>query len=1125
MKRKHSRFVLALIAFSMLTSCGGNTFSSNALKKIELGSTKEEVERKLGKPHETSTSFGEKWYYFQDSFKSKYDKVKYLLENGDSEADFIKADKLYSEMEKMTYKFTMVKFDGNKSVSEVFYDSKHKYEESNDYATNEKIVSKVSLSISDIQYYVMNTDEDSSMKLINTNNKLSYEATFSDGSYIHSYAGGSKTTIEGNFATVTWKDDLSEYKVTKKANRIGTLDSEGNFTLEYSKGDIVLPDCISEITDEMFLNNTELTSIVLPNSIKKIGRNAFKGCTSLKSITIPSSVNTIGEYAFAGCRLLTSIEIPNSVTEIGDGMFYECSSLTSIRIPKAVTSIGNNVFEKCAKLTAVTIDKDSDLEKLGKNVFKDTKVKFNSLNEANYLSCGDNQKFALISINKDFKQNVINISDKTVVIADDAFDNSNVDIFFEKYEMNCKKIDSGYKLLSCGNENIKKIEIPNLVTSISYAALENCISLESITIPFVGENLDGTGDSKFEYIFGEDQVPSTLKEVFISGGNKIGNYAFAYCSLLVSIVIPNSVTSIGDYAFQGCRSIASIFIPNSVISIGEDAFRTSSNDSKYGENLFIYCEASNKPSGWHSNWCRDSAHVYWGYGIGLGNLLIEDEIVYIIDNGSAVVSGLSNVKTTINIPCQITLNEKVYSVKSLGDYSLSGVGRSAITSVTLGTSIVSIGNYAFSGCSALESIEIPNSVTSIGDFAFYYCSSLTSVFIPNSVTSIGDYAFYYCSSLTSIFIPNSVTSIGEFSFYGCVNLIIYCEEISQPSTWKDSWSWSRNEHEEWQYQIYWGITQENIIYQDGLQFLIVDGNAVVTGYTKEMTNTISIPSTITFNGNIYSVTSIGNKAFSKYSSLTSIDIPNSVTSIGDYAFQGCSSITSIFIPNSVTSIGNHAFEGCYGLDSIFIPNSVSNIGDGAFYHCYSLTIYCENTSRPSGWSSYWNSLTNGFSNARVYWGITQENIIYQDGLQFLIVDGNAVVTGYTKEITNTINIPSTITFNGNIYSVTSIGKGAFSYCKSTSINIPDSVTSIGTFAFYGCKSLTSIVIPNSVQFIGSYAFDQDMLTNSLTIFCEASSKPSGWDNSWNCWDYGKRIPVYWSGQWSYVDGVPTIKNS
>ena len=203
--------------------------------------------------------------------------------------------------------------------------------------------------------------------------------------------------------------------------------------------------------------------------------------------------------------------------------------------------------------------------------------------------------------------------------------------------------------------------------------------------------------------------------------------------------------------------------------------------------------------------------------------------------------------------------------------------------------------------------------------------------------------------------------------------------------------------------------------------------------SKDGTELLAVPLSLTSITIPDSVTSIGGSAFYNCTGLTSITIPDSVTSIGYSAFYGCSGLTSITIPDSVTSIGDYAFYGCTSLTSVTIGNSVTSIGYSAFSGCTSLT-----------------SVTIG------------NNVTSIGNYAFYNCSGLTSIT-----------IPD---------SVTSIGSYAFYGCSGlTSITIPDSVTSIGTYAFQNCTGLTSATLGTGVATISSYTFDGCTSLAKLTL--------------------------------------------
>ena len=313
----------------------------------------------------------------------------------------------------------------------------------------------------------------------------------------------------------------------------------------------------------------------------------------------------------------------------------------------------------------------------------------------------------------------------------------------------------------------------------------------------------------------------------------------------------------------------------------------------------------------------------------------------------------------------------------------------------------------------------------------------------------------------------------------------------------------------------------NIISSSSLTVAVTSPFVFWSGYTRP-TGSLTIPSTVSYDGITYSVTSIGEQAFQSCSGLTSVTIPNSVTSIGSYAFNGCSSLTSISIPNSVISIGSDAFSICVSLTSVTIPNSVISIGSYAFNGCSSLT----SISIPNSVISIGNF---AFENCSGLTGVTIGNSVISigsyvfsgcssltvvtipssvasiglwafNGVEVVNYCGSAsgspwgatrVVCGFYGEgdfLYQDSTKTTLIAYVGSASSVaipntvTSIWERAFYGCSGlTSVTIGNSVTSIGEQAFYGCSGLTNVTIPNSVTSIGEQAFYSCSGLTSVTI--------------------------------------------
>ena len=893
---------------------------------------------------------------------------------------------------------------------------------------------------------------------------------------------------------------------------------------------LVIPDNIRTLNYGAFEGCASLETVTLNNYITTIPNAAFANCHSLRTIYMPPSLKNIEVNAFIGCRNVSfvipekvsyigpsglrcghvqnnniivkavnppSISSDTFLNQKGF-IFVPSNSVASYKSASYWSQLSNQIMP--LEMEKLILSENAEIGQ-----WSNTSADAFQYNTWSYENDASGMRTPFVEVWRGTGNNLNNttISHQTltglepgsyiVQIQARAFNEGNTSVYpsgitFYANNASVKLADVGTKTIF-NNESTEIYSLLSLTASVTddgkldigfrianatcdWVSFKNLLVIKSDdtqqNIDFADANVkalcvanwDTNGDG--ELSMNEAAAVTDLGDVFkayrtitsfdelqyFTGLTSIGGFAFSGCSGLTSITIPSSVTSIGTGAFSSCSGLASITIPSSVTSIGNYAFQM--------------CDGLTSIS-------VDSSNQYYNDGNG------SNCIIRTLTN--ALVAGCKNTV----IPSSVT---------SIVGCAFSGC--SGLTSITIPSSVTSIGGSAFAFCTNLTSITIPSSVTSIGNQAFYSCTGLTSIIvgssnryyndgngsnciietstntlvagckntvIPEGVTTIKRGAFHLCPGLTSITIPKSITSIEGGAFSYCSDLTSITSYIKDPFE-LDSYAFSRISSSRilyvpagtrdayiaagWTEEVFKGGViemPENIDFADAnVKALCVanwdtngDGElsmseaAVVTdlgNVFKENKTIASFDELQYFTG----LTSIGGSAFSGCTGLTSITIPSSVTSIGDLAFIGCSGLTSITIPSSVTSIGNLAFNGCSGLTSITIPSSVTSIGYWAFYYCTglaSITIPESVMSIGVGAFRDCSSLTS--------MSVDSSNQYYNDG------DGSNCII---ETSTNTL----------------------VAGCKNTVI--PSSVTSIGDFAFGGCRLLTSITIPESVTSIG-----------------------------------------------------------
>ena len=373
---------------------------------------------------------------------------------------------------------------------------------------------------------------------------------------------------------------------------------------------------------------------------------------------------------------------------------------------------------------------------------------------------------------------------------------------------------------------------------------------------------------------GNVEIPATYRGQPVT---TIPENAFAGCSRITSITVPDSVTNIGYAAFSGCSSIQKITLPF-VGGNATDTNKTGRFGYIFGTGQYAGGTAVN--FGKYDGWSTDPYYIP------------------------------SQLKTVIITNATQLAPNAFYNCTQL-------------TEIELNEDIMTVGSYAFYGCKGITNISMPNILT-ISNGMLEGCSSLKSFTINSNINTISDYAFKNCSALSSInstvageyIIPSTITNIGYEAFSGC----ILVQKITLPFVGGNSTATNKTGR----FGYIFGSSQ----YTGGtsVNFGKYDGWSTDPYYIPSRLKTVIITN----------ATQLAPNAFYNCAQLTEIDLNEDIMTVGSYAFYGCKGITNISMPNILT-ISNGMLEGCSSLKSFTINSNINTISDYAFKNCSALS--------------------------------------------------------------------------------------------------------------------------------------------------------------------------------------------
>ena len=613
------------------------------------------------------------------------------------------------------------------------------------------------------------------------------------------------------------------------------------------------------------------------------------------------------------------------------------------------------------------------------------------------------------------------------------------------------------------------------VTGIGEGAFKSCGELVSVTMP---EGLTSIGNEAFyQSSIKTVSLPSTL--------NSMGASAFRECRNLTGIVLPDAIKEIKEYSFYYCENLKTMTLGNQTANIEQYAFHCTSIEKlvipntmkSVGIYAFSNCNSL-------KTLIINNAAVTIGYcafenckvlqTVDLGNS-ITDLGYYEHYGDYGVFKGCISL-TKIKIPNSMTSIKgafvgcsHLYEVElpsSLKEISGGAFSGCAIQEIVLPSSLTTIGNNAFRD-NPLKNILLPDGIKKIGNSAFEN-TNLTDITIPQAVSEIGELAFRNCKKLLRVNLDNAALKLGGAAFYGCSVL----EDVNLGNSIISFASYYNVGYLEGCFQ---GCTNLNkIIIPNSVQSL-----AESMFYNCTNLTSVTLPN---------SLTAIGSSAFYGCERLKEITLPSTLQTIGYNAFDGCTQLKVVDLPSALTSIGSYAFNSCKSLQSILIPELVTNLGNRAFGSCTSLeTVIFDNTV-----VRIQENCFDGCTNMKNL-ELGKVTTIGSQAFGNCSSLEKVVVPNSVEEISRSFagcTALKKVVIGTGMKSLTNYYGGCFEGCtKLVDVEIKSNVlTTIGNATFKNCRSLKKIEIPASVTSIEQYAFSN---CNSLShIYMNSTTPPT-----------------------------------